>query len=271
MRYLIIFLLFTTVTVVTAQKKELTIVSWNIQNFGQSKNVEEMNTIADIVKHADIIAIQEVVSSAGGRQAVVRLTEALKAKGESWDYLLSDKTNSAKYMTERYAIIWKNEHIKIKKEHQGRLLKELDAKVDREPFLIEFFTADTSFFIMNYHAKSYSKNPRVEVKQVLEYTQEKYADKKFILAGDFNLSQTEEVFNDFKLAGFMPVHLNEKTTLKRKCKEGLYVNYPIDNIFYSTKIKAISKKVIDFVKNCKNLKKSRFISDHLPVELKFTF
>jgi len=271
MRYLIIILLLTTVTSTTAQNKELTIVSWNIQHFGQSKNVEEMNTIANIVKHADIIAIQEVVSSAGGRQAVARLTEALKAKGESWDYLLSDKTNSPKYMTERYAIVWKNKHIKIKKGKEGNLVKALDEKVDREPFLIEFFTADTSFFIMNYHAKSYSKDPRAEVKYLLDYTQKKYANKKFILAGDFNLSQTEEVFNDFKQAGFKPVHLNEKTTLKRICKEGLYVNYPIDNIFYTPKIKAVSKKVIDFVKNCKNLKKSRYISDHLPVELKFTF
>lgn len=269
MRYLIIFLLCTTIT--TSQNKELTIVSWNIQNFGQSKNVEEMNKIAYIVKHADIIAIQEVVSSAGGRQAVVRLTEALKAKGESWDYLLSDKTNSAKYMTERYAIVWKNEYIKIKKGNQGRLVKELDEKVDREPFLIEFFTADTSFFIMNYHAKSYSKDPRAEVKHLLDYVKAKYTNKKFILAGDFNLSQTEEVFNDFKLAGFKPVHLHKKTTLKRKCKQGLYVNYPIDNIFHTTKINVISSKVIDFVKSCKNLKKSRQISDHLPVELKFTF
>jgi endonuclease/exonuclease/phosphatase family metal-dependent hydrolase len=269
MRYLIIFLLFT--TIITAQNKELTIVSWNIQYFGKTKNAEEMNKIADIVKHADIIAIQEVVSSYGGRQAVARLTEVLNSKGESWDYLLSDKTNSTKYMTERYAIIWKNEHIKIKKDNKGHLIKELDEKVDREPFIIEFFMKDTSFFVMNYHAKPYNKDPRAEVKQLLNYVQENYANKKFILAGDFNLSQTEETFKEFKLAGFTPVNLNQKTTLKRKCTGNSYVNYAIDNIFYSTKIKAISKKIIDFVNGCENLKESRLLSDHLPVELKFTF
>jgi deoxyribonuclease-1-like protein len=269
MRYLIIFLLFTTIT--TAQNKELTIVSWNIQYFGKTKNAEEIDKMAEIVKHADIIAIQEVVSSYGGRQAVARLTEALKSKGESWDYLLSDKTNSSKYMTERYAIIWKNEHIKIKKDNNGHLVKELEAVVDREPFVIEFFTADTSFFVMNYHAKPYSKDPRAEVKHLLDYVQEKYANKKFILAGDFNLTQDEKVFDNIKRAGFKPVNLNKKTTLKRKCKQGLYVNYAIDNIFYANKIKAISTKVIDFVKGCKNLKKARLLSDHLPVELKFKF
>ena len=81
MRYLIIFLLCASTTI--AQNKELTIVSWNIQYFGKTKNAEEIEKIAKIVKHADIIAIQEVVSSYGGRQAVARLTEALNAKGES--------------------------------------------------------------------------------------------------------------------------------------------------------------------------------------------
>lgn len=267
MRNLIIFLLFVSTTI--AQNKELTIVSWNIQYFGKTKNAKEIDKIAEIVKHADIIAIQEVVSSYGGRQAVARLTAALNAKGERWDYLLSDKTNSTKYMTERYAIIWKNKRIKIKKGNEGSLVKELDKTIDREPFLVQFYVADTSFFVMNYHAKPYKKDPTEEVKSLLAYVQKKYKNTKFILAGDFNLSQKETVFDNFKKAGFQPVHLHEKTTLKRKCKKGSYVNYPIDNIFYSNKIKETSKKVIDFVKNCDNLEASRFLSDHLPVELKF--
>ena len=269
MRYILLFLLFTTIT--TAQHKEFTIISWNIKDFGKTKDAAEINKIATIVKHADIIAIQEVVTTFHGQQAVSKLTEALKATGESWDYVISEKTNSPSRMTECYAIIWKNKHIKIKRGKEGNLVKELDAQVDREPFIIEFFTGDTSFFVMNYHAKPHTRNPRAEVKALLDYVTLNYKDKKFILAGDFNLTQTEAVFKDFKLAGFKPVNLNQKTTLKLKCKNGSYVNYSIDNIFYTPKVKAISKKIIDFVKSCDNLKKSRFLSDHLPVELKFSF
>lgn len=269
MRYLTLFLLCTTFAI--AQKRKLTIVSWNIQNFGKTKNAEKINIIAEIVKHADIITIQEVVTSYGGRQAAAKLTNILESKGESWDYLLSDKTNSSKWTTERYAIIWKNEHIKIKRGHEGNLVKELDKNVDREPFIVQFYVDGTSFFVMNYHAKSYLKNPQEEVKHVLDYVLENYKNSKFILAGDFNLRQDEVVFNDFKRAGFKPTHLTEKTTLKRTCEQNSYVNYSIDNIFFSAKIKAVSQQVIDFVKGCKNLKKSRCISDHLPVELQFTF
>lgn len=269
MRYILIFLLFTTIT--TAQNKEFTIVSWNIRDFGKTKNAEEINKIANIVKHADIIAIQEVVTTFHGEQAVSKLTEALKLKGESWDYIISKKTNSPSGMTECYAIVWKNKHIKIKKGKEGRLIKELDSVVDREPFIVEFFTADSSFLVMNYHAKPYKRDPRAEVKELLDYVKANYKDKKFILAGDFNLSQSEDVFKDFKNAGFTPVNLNQKTTLKLSCKNSSYLNYSIDNIFYTPKIKAVSKKIIDFVKSCENLKKSRLLSDHLPVELKFSF
>ncbi|MGH1385363.1 endonuclease/exonuclease/phosphatase family protein [Kordia sp.] len=269
MRYLTLFLLCTTVAI--AQKRKLTIVTWNIQYFGKTKNAKEMNAIAEIVKHADIIAIQEVVTGYGGRQAVARLKKVLESKGESWDYLLSDKTNSSEYMTERYAIIWKNEHIKIKRGKEGTLVKELDENVDREPFIVQFYVDDTSFFVMNYHAKSYLKDPREEIKYVLDYVQENYKDSKFILAGDFNLSQDEVVFDNFKQAGFKPTHLIEKTTLKRNCEQNSYLSCSVDNIFFSAKINAVSQQVIDFVKACENLKTSRYISDHLPVELQFTF
>jgi endonuclease/exonuclease/phosphatase family metal-dependent hydrolase len=254
-----------------AQNRKLTIVSWNIQHFGKTKSDQELAKIVDIVQHADIIAIQEVVTSYGGRQAVARLTNILESKGESWDYLLSEKTNSAKYMTERYAIVWKNEHIKIKKGQAGSLVKALDAKVDREPFLVQFYVDGTSFFVMNYHAKSYKKDPRAEVKYLLDYVQKRYKNAKFILAGDFNLRQDEPVFDDFKRAGFKPTHLTEKTTLKHMCSQQNYLNYSIDNIFFSAKVNAVSEKVIDFVKDCKHLKAARKISDHLPVLLQFTF
>ncbi|EDP97175.1 endonuclease/exonuclease/phosphatase family protein [Kordia algicida OT-1] len=267
MRYLIILLLFATTTI--AQNKEITIISWNIQHFGKTKNAEEIEKIAEIVKHADIIAIQEVVTTFQGVQAVNRLTEALEKKGESWDYLISEKTNSPSRMTECYAIVWKNKHIKIKKGHEGSLVKELDKMVDREPFLVQFYVADTSFFVMNYHAKPHKRNPRPEVKELLAYVQKNYKNKKFILAGDFNLSQSEEVFKNFKLAGFKPVNIDQKTTLKLICKNASYLNYPIDNIFYTPKINATSTKIIDFVKHCDNLTASRRLSDHLPVELKF--
>ena len=79
-----------------------------------------MEEIANILRDADIVAIQEVVSGYGGAQAVAKLADILNRKGSQWDYVISDPTNSTKYVTERYAFIWKTKDIKIK--NRGQLL-----------------------------------------------------------------------------------------------------------------------------------------------------
>ena len=72
--------------------------------------------------------------------------------------------------------------------------------------------------------------------------------------------------------GFKPSIKNTATTLKRKCKNGNYLNHTIDNIYYNThKMKAVNSGVIDFVSDCNNLLKARLISDHLPVFLEVRF
>lgn len=44
----------------------LTIVSWNIRDFGQSRNDQEIRDIAQVIRQADIVAIQKVVAKDPG-------------------------------------------------------------------------------------------------------------------------------------------------------------------------------------------------------------
>lgn len=53
--YIFFFLLFSVVT-----NAEIVLVSWNIKDFGKSRNDEEITAIAKHIRHADIFAIQEV-------------------------------------------------------------------------------------------------------------------------------------------------------------------------------------------------------------------
>ena len=72
--------------------------------------------------------------------------------------------------------------------------------------------------------------------------------------------------------GFVSTISNQPTTLKRKCKNGNYLNYPIDNIYYPKKhFKKLKGYSLDFVNNCENLKFVRKISDHLPVVAELIF
>lgn len=264
----IIPILFLFLTVSTfSQQSDFNLISWNIQDFGKTKSSKELDEIADIVGEADIVAIQEVVAGYGGAQAIAKLADILNRKGAQWDYVISDPTNSSKYVTERYAVVWKTKHIKIK--NRGRLITELDTLVDREPFLIDFYIADKKLSLINFHSRPHNKNPEAEIKAITQYIMST-SSTPLILAGDFNVNEAKPVFDTFKTKGFTAALINEKTTLKKACDGFEYRNHPIDNVFYSNTILKTKSGVLDFVRACDNLEKARKLSDHLPVFLRFS-
>ncbi|SIR14840.1 endonuclease/exonuclease/phosphatase family protein [Maribacter ulvicola] len=251
-----------------SSQEQISLISWNIRDFGKTKNSEELDSMAEIVRYADIVAIQEVVAGFGGAQAVAKLADNLNRKGAKWDYVISNPTNSTKYVTERYAFIWKTKNIKIK--NRGALISELDALVDREPFFLDFYVDGQKLSIINFHSRPHDKNPEKEILAITDYLNSDDFQHPIILAGDFNLDQKESVFMGLKAQGYNASVIDTKTTLKQNCSTNGYLNYPIDNIFYSNKISAKSSYVIDYVKACENLSSARALSDHLPVLLNFS-
>lgn len=250
-----------------AQADTIKLISWNIQDFGKTKNSEELEDIADIVKHTDILAIQEVVAGYGGAQAVAKLTAILNRKGNKWDYVISNPTQSSKYVTERYAFIWKTKYIKIK--NRGRLISELDSVVDREPFLLDFYLDKKELSIINYHSRPFYTKPESELKEISKFITTSL-NGNVIFAGDFNMSEDNKAFYSLFKNGYTPAIFNKKTTLKKACKKNNYLNYAIDNIYYGVGIQKIEAKPIDFVKFCDNVDKARKLSDHLPIFLRFS-
>lgn len=245
------------------------LVTWNIQDLGRTKNNEEILFIAKILKDYDLIALQEVVAKdPAGAKAVTRITDALNRLGSKWDYSISNPTNSSSsYASERYAFLWKTSKFRLKKS--AFLDSELQGKIEREPFigLFEFKKNNSSFYLINMHARTYNKHPEMEIANFKFYPK-RFKTDRFIFLGDFNLSEKHTVWNPLYKMGFKSAIQNQPTTLKRKCKDGSYLNYSIDNIYYNTKY-FIQKKAyaIDFVGSCKDLLTARKISDHLPVVL----
>ncbi len=264
------FLLLLTLFHFTVYSQEnISLISWNIQDFGKTKNSEELDRMAEILRDADIVALQEVVAGYGGAQAVAKLADDLNRKGAKWDYVYSNPTNSPKYVTERYAFLWKTKNIKIKK--RGALISKLDSLVDREPFFLDFYINGRKLSVINFHSRPHDKNPEREILAITEYLDSDDFKHPIILAGDFNVDQKKEVFMGLRAQGYNASVIDAKTTLKKNCSTNGYLNYPIDNIFYSNKIVLKSSYVIDFVKSCENLSSARALSDHLPVVLNFSF
>lgn len=109
MKTKLLFLLLITTTF----QAQLKILSWNLEDFGNSKTDSTIIYIANIIKNYDIVAIQEVVAGQGGAQAVAKLANELNTKGAKWNYSISDPTTGTSYKTERYAFLYKTVTVKL--------------------------------------------------------------------------------------------------------------------------------------------------------------
>nr|WP_281163563.1 endonuclease/exonuclease/phosphatase family protein [Psychroflexus tropicus] len=243
--------------------------SWNIRHLGNSKSNSEIRFMAKTLKNYDIVAIQEVVAGNGGAQAVARLADELNRTGNKWQYAVSDPTQGGIYSSERYAYLWKDSKLKL---HQKPWL-DTDCVEDfeREPYFITFEYKTQLFTLVNIHAVPKSKQPETELKHLKLYP-ELYPERHFIFLGDFNLAQTHTVFNPLKSMGFMPALVNQKTSLKMRCKNNMCLASEYDNLFLDTsEFETISSGVNPFYKSFPDLKSARTISDHIPVWVEFDF
>lgn len=264
---LCILLLLTT----TQAAKTITLISWNIKDFGQSRDDAEIDAIANYVKHADIVAIQEVVAKhPGGAQAVGRLVETLNRKGSAWDYRVSDPTQSSSAQkSERYAFLWKPSKVTIT-GGGPKLLSDLSDLVEREPYFIQFKVDGKELNILNYHACTHDNTypERAEVNAITRWIQNQNLSN-LIWTGDFNLEVNDIGFDKLKSLGFIHALNGQKTSLKRSCSEGQYLSRAEDNIYYKcTDFTLTRPKVLDFIHDCHEVAWKRdSYSDHLGVEV----
>ncbi len=247
---------------------QITVCSWNLENFGKSKSDIEIKFIANTVKDVDVLVVIEVVSGGGGAQAVARLSDALNRTGEKWDYTISAPTVSNNYETERYAFIWKTN--KLTKQGDAWLDKKHQVEIEREPFIITLKSKGKLFSLVAFHAIPKSKQPETEIKY-LKYFPAEYPDKNLIICGDFNCPQSHSVFFPLKAMGYKPILTGRKTTLRQECINADCLASEFDNIFYNaTKVTFIKAEVIAFYLKFTSLKEARAISDHLPILFQFT-
>ncbi|CAN5290290.1 hypothetical protein BH23BAC2_BH23BAC2_25450 [soil metagenome] len=266
-RFLLITLLLFSGNLLIAQVK---ISSWNLQNFGKTKTEAEINFVADILKDFDVVALQEIVAGYGGSQAVARLAELLNRKGEKWEYIISDPTQSSSAnASKRYAFLWKP--ARVKKVYKGWLDQHYVAEIDREPYMMDFSFEGKAFTLVNFHAIPKKKQPETEIKY-FKFLPGKYPGKNLIFLGDFNVPQSHTVFNPLKKAGYLPVLVNQKTTMKMECAVAECLASEYDNIFYnSKKLKLVDSGVVLFFKSYPNMVSARRISDHIPIWAELDF
>ena len=248
---------------------DISLISWNIKDFGQTKSEQELDAIAEVLRDVDIVALQEVVAGPAGAKAMASLWDILNRKGSKWDYALSDPTNSPSKSTERYAFLWKTS--RVKRLGKARLVNELDSLVDREPYLINFIKDGKELYVLDFHSRPDSEKAKSEIAAIADYLKNSEIQNATLLAGDFNLDEKEPAFDGLKNIGFTPAISFQRTTLKTSCDENIYLHRSVDNIFYSPGIHKSEAHCTNLVIYCDNLASIRSLSDHLPIFMEFNY
>ena len=133
----------------------VTLASFNIQSFGPTKmgNATVMAILVDVVRHFDIVAIQEIRSL--DQTIVERFVQQINAHGAAYRYVLSPRLGRGSYQ-EQYAFIYNTRRVALV---PGSVYTVMDERDDfhREPMVATFYartdqsTRPFTFTLVNIH------------------------------------------------------------------------------------------------------------------------
>jgi endonuclease/exonuclease/phosphatase family metal-dependent hydrolase len=239
----ILFLLFTLISLISYSQ---TLLSWNIQNLGETKFKRDsvINQISTVIKSsgADVIAIQEVVTGPYGDSCILKIAKII-----NYNYTISQKTTGNG--SERYAFLY-NKKIKL---NWSKLDITLQDSIDREPFMASFKINKKDIIIRQVHLVPTNKTPQKEVEDLYLY-------KDGIICGDFNLTCNHLIFIPLQTYFNMPL-CGKGTSLKR---DGTVSENNYDHFLVDKKYKITESKV--YIYSYKGNKNT--LSDHLPILIK---
>jgi deoxyribonuclease-1-like protein len=239
----ILSLLFVTISLLSYSQ---TILSWNIQNLGETKFkrdsvVEQISKVINSA-NADVVAIQEVVTGSYGDSCIRKISKII-----GFNYVISSKTIGDG--SERYAFLYKK-NIKL---NWSKLDVTLQDSIDREPFVASFRINKKEHIIRQVHLVPTNKTPQKEVEDL-------YCYKDGIICGDFNLTCNHLIYVPLKTYFSMPL-CGKGTSLKR---DGAVSENNYDHFLVDKKYKILESKVYIYsYKGNRNV-----LSDHLPIIIK---
>jgi deoxyribonuclease-1-like protein len=247
---------------INSLSQDLDIITWNIRDFGDRLTEEQVNLIATVIENSDIVTIQEVVTNPSGNEKAGAILEQLRKSNLSWNYLISDPSDSSPYFSERYLIFWNGDY--VTKVGEPWMEFHFKNEVEREPFMCNFDFQGTLFTLGTIHAKSKVHQPETDLK-FLKLLPPKYP-YPIVLTGDFNVNPNHTVFNPLINSGYIVGNKSIKTTLKQDFHPGdfygknAYDNFLVPSIFM---ISSVSEILV--IEDRNDLHYWREISDHVPL------
>jgi len=166
--------------------EEITIASWNLKNFGQTKlnDRARMDVIVSVLKKYDLVAVQEVqdVSLALPTELIAKIN----ASGENYKVVSSERVGRGN-RKEQYLFVYDDDVIDFISDTTGYGIEPND-EFAREPFYAMFKARNFDFYLMTIHTDPDDVDIEIPaLKVAYEDLQNKTTDEDdIILLGDLN-------------------------------------------------------------------------------------
>ena len=239
--------------------------SWNLMRLGDG-DTRDIDGMARVASLFDIIAVQEVMSSAGADRLLARIEAT---SGEDWDMILSDGIGRGSYK-EMYAILWQTDAVSW---IDGAVVYADPGDVfAREPLSARFKTADGLSFVLASTHIIYGDSVAERETEVAalgayrDWLTASFPGTPVFVAGDFNLPPDNPAWTAMGVASF-PMITAGATTLSSKDRQ--YANL-YDNIWApaGVPLPIVSAGIIQYPEKVLEIDhetaRSR-VSDHAPV------
>ena len=168
------------------------IATFNIQIFGKSKSQkpEVMDTLAEIVRKYDVVAIQEIKNKPGDVPPAFKIK--INEDGAAYDFIISERTGKNPddaSSREQYAVYFDTAAVEVL--DAGVLYDDsLSDHFQREPFVTHLKTkqGNFSFVLITIHTRPAAAVEEIAALElVIEWARGRYPEEDdFIALGDFN-------------------------------------------------------------------------------------
>lgn len=169
---------------------QITIASFNIQQFGESKRGKEdvMSILERIVRNYDIVAVQEVQDKSGATipYFVDRINQAV---GDEYSFVISQRLGRTS-QKEQYAFVYNTRTITY--TGTSFVYNDTGDIFEREPYIAGFRAGNFDFALVNIHTKPEDAEKEIFALSdvVGEALREFPDDNDVIILGDFNADCT---------------------------------------------------------------------------------
>ena len=224
--------------------QNLIIGTWNIRAFGRvfnqwtenaadpKRNLRALACIAEIIRHYDVLAVQEVKSDTSGVQFLMR-----EFLGPDWGLIMSDVSGGTAGNAERLSFIFDKRRVQpsglageivLPPTPDGNPMTQFD----RTPYIVGFQSKKEHFALLTAHIR-YGKIPadRIgELRALAQYIAKEIRDRiktlaeerNLIVLGDFNIDErgSNPLFQAFVSTGLIvpDALLNLRSTYDTKAK-----------------------------------------------------